>query len=104
MRDALIACFELPNDPELAADLEGPRYEYDPQQHLALESKDQMRARGLASPDLGEALAMCFDIMIRKRDKPPVDPLMERLGPHCLNLTKKHECGLVSLPVQVMIL
>lgn len=50
----------LPRDAALAQDLTGPEYGYDSQGRLKLETKDQMRARGMASPDAGDALAFTF--------------------------------------------
>ena len=36
-----------------------------------------MKARGLASPDLGDCLAMTFAVTVQKRDDDP-DPELER--------------------------
>ena len=49
-------------------DLTGPQYGYSNQQQIQLEKKDDMKARGLASPDLGDTLAMTFHVQVRKRD------------------------------------
>lgn len=50
----------IPDDHELAADLTGPEYAFDENQAIQLEKKEQMKKRGLASPDLGDALALTF--------------------------------------------
>ena len=51
----------LPNDQRYLVDLTGPRYDYkNTRNKLALETKDQMRARGIRSPDIGDALALTF--------------------------------------------
>ena len=51
----------LPMQPRLQADLVGPRYSYkNAHGKIQLESKDSMRARGLRSPDFGDALALTF--------------------------------------------
>jgi hypothetical protein len=51
----------LPNLPALIQDLTGPTYDYkNARDKFALESKDDMRARGLPSPDAGDALALTF--------------------------------------------
>jgi hypothetical protein len=50
----------IPNDPELETDLTGPGYKHDKHDRLVLESKDDMKRRGLASPNRGDALALCF--------------------------------------------
>ena len=50
-----------PGDDALAADLTGGEYGYAADQvSILLEKKEHMRARGLASPDEGDALALTF--------------------------------------------
>jgi hypothetical protein len=46
----------LPQDPELKADLTGPEYTFDLYNRYQIESKEDMRARGLESPDVADAL------------------------------------------------
>jgi hypothetical protein len=58
----------LPDDRELSADLTGVEYGYDASDALLLERKDEMRKRGLASPDDGDALALTFAYPVIKRD------------------------------------
>jgi hypothetical protein len=53
----------IDNDPELIADLTGIEYGYvlrDGRDAIQLERKEDMRRRGLASPDNGDALALTF--------------------------------------------
>jgi len=50
----------LPDDPELAADLAGIEYGYNGRGEIQLEKKDDMKKRGLASPDIADALALTF--------------------------------------------
>ena len=50
----------LPDDPEIMADLTGCQYGYDARGHIQLEKKEDMKKRGLASPDIGDALALTF--------------------------------------------
>lgn len=50
----------LPNDAELVADLSAPSYRFNSSGLRLLESKDAMRARGVRSPDGGDALALTF--------------------------------------------
>jgi hypothetical protein len=50
----------LPDDRELRADLTAIDYGYDGADAILLEKKDDMRRRGLASPDDGDALALTF--------------------------------------------
>jgi len=50
----------LPVDAELRADLCGLEYGFNGKNEIQLEKKDDMKKRGLASPDLGDALALTF--------------------------------------------
>ena len=53
----------IPNDRELLADLTGVRYGYTIKQGrdaIILEKKEDMKKRGLASPDSGDALCLSF--------------------------------------------
>jgi hypothetical protein len=47
---------DIPDLDSLHADACGPGYGYDTNQRLQLDSKDQMRARGIRSPDVGRDL------------------------------------------------
>src|SRR5262249_4173820 len=67
MRDWLAAGAEIPNMPEMQADLCGPEYFFSNKGQIQLESKDDMKARGLDSPDLADCLAMTFQEKILKR-------------------------------------
>lgn len=59
----------IPDLPELAADLISPEYSYHPvSNRIQLESKERMKSRGLASPDLAEALAMTFSQPVARKD------------------------------------
>jgi hypothetical protein len=58
----------LPDDPELIADLGNVDYGYDASNAILLERKDDMRKRGLASPDDGDALALTFAYPVAIRD------------------------------------
>jgi hypothetical protein len=51
---------DIPKDDDLIADLAGPEYFYTTTSKMQLESKDDMKRRGVASPDSGDALAMTF--------------------------------------------
>jgi hypothetical protein len=52
--------FSIPDSDSLQADLCGPGYKYMSDGRLVLESKDEMRKRGMPSPDEGDAMALCF--------------------------------------------
>ncbi len=57
---ALEGGVEVPDDDELHADLTTPQYQYDSLQRIKLEKKEDIRKRGLRSPDVGDALALTF--------------------------------------------
>lgn len=58
----------IPNEPELKTDLCVPTYSYDAANRFKLESKDEIKARGLRSPDLGDALALTFAYPVAMTD------------------------------------
>ena len=62
MRDALRAGIDLPDDRELRDDLIGPEYGFTAKNQIQLEKKEDMKRRGLSSPDCGDALAMTFAV------------------------------------------
>lgn len=51
---------DIPRDPELYDDLISPEYYFDVKMRMRLESKDEMRKRGLASPDCADAVCLTF--------------------------------------------
>ena len=59
----------LPTDKLLKTDLTGPNRETDSAGALQLESKKKMRARGVASPDSGDAIAETFAYPVAYRDE-----------------------------------
>lgn len=58
---------EVPDDPELADDLIGPLYFYNNDGQVCLEQKDDMKERGLHSPDCGDMAAMTFAVKVIKQ-------------------------------------
>jgi hypothetical protein len=70
MRDWLKAGVEIPDDPELETDLTGPDYFFSAKNQVQLEGKDDMKRRGLASPDKGDNLAMTFAVKPASKPKP----------------------------------
>jgi len=50
----------LPPDEELKAQMSAPTYNYDRRGRICVESKEDMRARGLNSPDRGDAVILSF--------------------------------------------
>ena len=51
---------DIPDDAELADDLIQPTYFYTPKEQIQLESKKDMKSRGVSSPDVADAIAMTF--------------------------------------------
>ncbi|MBY0317935.1 MAG: terminase [Reyranella sp.] len=70
----------LPDDRDLVADLTGVEYGYDSSNALLLERKQDMRRRGLASPDDGDALALTFAYPAIRRDWAAERRLEEKLA------------------------
>ena len=60
MKAALEGRLQIPDDDALQADLVGPTYKYQSDGRLLLEAKQDMRRRGVPSPDLGDAVALTF--------------------------------------------
>ena len=75
MAEWLAAGAEIPDDPDLAAELVGPQHGYSSKSTIQLASKQDMKARGLASPDRGDALNMTFAVNVlakpREIEEPP---------------------------------
>lgn len=59
LRDWL-ATAVIPDDDDLASDLSAPKIKYRANNDWLLESKTEMKARGIRSPDLGDSLALTF--------------------------------------------
>lgn len=51
---------DIPDKDSLQADACGPGYKYDVNQRVLLESKEDMRKRGVRSPDEWDAIALTF--------------------------------------------
>ncbi len=59
-----LADASLPDDPELRADLSAVEYGYNGKGEIQLEKKEDMKKRRLASPDIGDALALTFALPV----------------------------------------
>lgn len=54
----------IPDDQELCDDLTGIEYSFNARDEIQLEKKEHMKARGLASPDDGDGLALTFAVPV----------------------------------------
>lgn len=63
---------DIPDDSIFQRDAVGPSYSYDSNQRLQLETKEQMKKRGVRSPDVWDAVALTFaEPVYEKRDLKP---------------------------------
>jgi hypothetical protein len=70
LRAALKAGIDLPEDNELYDELIAIEYGFNAKQQIQLEKKEDMKRRGLSSPDSGDTLAMMFaDNVIKPKRK-----------------------------------
>ena len=60
LRDALEDGIRLPDDYDLRQDLIGLEYAYNVRNQIQLEKKEDAKKRGIASPDLADALALTY--------------------------------------------
>ncbi|MDR2724886.1 MAG: hypothetical protein LBC90_02225 [Candidatus Adiutrix sp.] len=74
MRDWLAESAVIPDRPELKDDLLAPRYDFDHAGRLKIESKDSLKARGLRSTDLADALALTFAQPVAAFRRQPREP------------------------------
>lgn len=61
----------------LEQDLIGPEYFFDANNAIVLESKEDMKKRGLASPDLADALALTFAFPVQRKPRQLVNVLTQ---------------------------
>ena len=67
VKDALRTGLALPADADLEAQLTTREYTHNAKDQLTLERKEDMKKRGLASPDDGDALALTFAFPVARR-------------------------------------
>lgn len=84
MRDWLRDGGCLPDNQDLLADLTGVEYGYDSKERLQLERKEDMLERGLASPDLADALSLTFSERIHR-------PITDRSEAYMHNINEVEE-------------
>src|SRR3989344_5663474 len=81
----------IPDHQGLADDLVGPEYGFDAEQAIMLEKKEHMKARGLPSPDDGDALGCTFAEPVQPRAMPAY------LDPHSYRKQSNYDrCGELS--------
>lgn len=71
VRDYLKAGAELPQDNELLEELQAVEYGFSPKQQIQIEKKEDMKARGLSSPDVADALCLTFAENIMRQEEQP---------------------------------
>jgi hypothetical protein len=74
LRDALKGGLAIDATAHLETDLTAPGYFHDKQDRLLLESKEQMKKRGVDSPDDGDALALTYAQVVSPRPAAPLTP------------------------------
>jgi hypothetical protein len=66
MKDSIVAGMELPDDNELTEELTAVEYGFSSGMQIQLERKEDMKKRGLSSPDCADALSLTFAEMVIK--------------------------------------
>ena len=69
MRDWLREGGSIPDDPQLCEELTWPEYEVRTDGKIVLESKEDMKKRGLGSPGRADALALSFAFPVRRKPR-----------------------------------
>jgi hypothetical protein len=79
IRDWLKAGGGIPNDAGLKQDLAAPTYKFNAAGKIQLESKDEIKKRGMPSPDIADALAVTFAAKVspESRDSRPSRAITE---------------------------
>lgn len=79
MKEWLASGGSIDDNPTLETDLTSVEYAHNKSDQLILESKESMKARGLASPDHGDALAMTFAYPVAEKDQSGFDASVGQL-------------------------
>jgi hypothetical protein len=81
MRDWLMdSPVSIPDSDELHADLTQCRYKYDSNGRLSIEKKEEMKKRGLRSPDMADSLAITFSQPVVIAERPKIERKVYRSG------------------------
>ena len=59
---------DIPDDPVLIAETSSVQYKFDPTDRLVLEKKEDMKKRGVPSPNISDALSMTFFMPVMSND------------------------------------
>lgn len=70
MKEWLEGGADIPDDPDLGEQLTALEYDYTPKEQIRLEKKDDLKARGLSSPDRADALALTFAEIVHFANTP----------------------------------
>lgn len=74
-KDFLKAGADLPDDNELSEELQAVEYGFSPSQQIQIEKKEDMKARGLSSPDNADALCLTFAEKVIRTEEVKSEPL-----------------------------
>lgn len=80
MREWLKEGADIPDEPEFEMDLTGTEYYFTSKNQIQLESKDDMKARGLSSPDNADMLAMSFSVKVLAKPKVQTNSVYQGAG------------------------
>ena len=67
LREAIKTSLALQNDSELEQELTSIEYFHDSKDRLLLEKKEEIKKRGLSSPDHADALALTYAMPVTRR-------------------------------------
>lgn len=72
---------QIPDELDMEVDLTGPMYGFSAKGQIQLEKKEDMKSRGLDSPDLGDCLAMTFAVNVLPKEETPITITNSYVGP-----------------------
>jgi hypothetical protein len=73
LREAIKVGIRLPDDEDLKTDLTGVEYGYNIRNEIQLERKEDMKKRGLSSPDMADALALTYALPVSPNQRAGYD-------------------------------
>jgi len=73
LRDAIKQGIRLPDDEDLKTDLTGVEYGYNLRNEIQLERKEDMKKRGMSSPDMADALALTYALPVHHSSRAGYD-------------------------------